>query len=165
MRLYCCSRHPSKPPGGDDTTKAKAFIMVASGIARTWYTTLAPRSILWDQLRDLLISEFQGNQARAVTSGDLHICVQTPNETLREYFQRFNNLRHQERGISQEMIVSAATNGLQEGALRSKLNRKRPTRVSELMRFFEEFASMEDDRLHERNKARIREEEMRKRDQ
>src|SRR6266542_5213624 len=82
--------------GGDDTTKAKAFIMAASGIARTWYTTLAPGSIeSWDQLRDLLISEFQGNQARAVTLGDLHACIQGLAKRLRYYFQRFNNLRCQ----------------------------------------------------------------------
>src|SRR5207237_3733053 len=61
--------------GGDDTTKAKAFIMAATGIARAWYTALAPGSIeSWDQLRDLIIFEFQGNYTHAVTSGDLHAC-------------------------------------------------------------------------------------------
>ena len=43
-----------------------------------------------------------------------------------------------------------------------KLNRKRPSRVTELMRFFEEFTSAKDDRIHERSKAKGREEEMRK---
>ena len=55
-------------------------------------------------------------------------------------------------------------NGVREGPLRSKLNRKRPSRVTELMRFFEEFASAEDDRIRERSKAKAREEEMRKRE-
>ena len=55
-------------------------------------------------------------------------------------------------------------NGLHKGPLRSKLNRKRPTRVTELMRFFEEFASVEDNHIRKRSKARAREEEMRKRE-
>ena len=60
--------------GGDDSTKAKAFIMVATGIARAWYTTLALGSIeSWEQLRDLIISEFQGNQTRAATLGAFEI--------------------------------------------------------------------------------------------
>ena len=48
--------------GGDDTTKAKSITLALKGVALTWFFTIPPRSVYaWEQLRDLLRNNFQGN--------------------------------------------------------------------------------------------------------
>lgn len=50
---------------GNRTTMAKSLLMVVTGIARTWYTTLEPgRMFSWDQLKNVLLENFQGNYKR-----------------------------------------------------------------------------------------------------
>lgn len=48
--------------GGDESTMAKSLVMAVTGATHTWYTTLPTgRNFSWEQLKDALFGNFQGN--------------------------------------------------------------------------------------------------------
>jgi hypothetical protein len=51
---------------------AKSLVACVKGIAKSWYASLQPGSVFaWEQLRDQLITNFQGQRSRDLTAGDL----------------------------------------------------------------------------------------------
>lgn len=136
--------------GGDEAIMAKSFVMAVSGITRTWYTTLDPGKVFsWEQLREAMLENFQGNYDDPVTSGHLFAVKQGKTETLRSFMKRFVHVKCQASGLSERTIIDAAQEGLQPGSLRSRLSRRPPQNVSELMKKMEEYARAEDDELRE----------------
>ena len=86
--------------GGDNATLAKAFALAVKGIARSWYSVLPPGSIYsWEQLRNALYSNFQGNRADKITTSDFFALKQQPTKTLQSYMHRFVHIRYQAKGL------------------------------------------------------------------
>lgn len=80
--------------GRDEAIMAKSFVMVVTGIARTWYTTLKARKIFsWEQLREAMLENFQGNLNDPVTSRHLFAVKQGRMETLRSFVKHFINVK------------------------------------------------------------------------
>ena len=76
--------------GGDDTTKAKSITLVLKGVALTWFFTIPPRSIYaWEQLRDLVRNNFQGNYVEPKDAGHLFAVKQAPGESLRSFLGNY----------------------------------------------------------------------------
>jgi hypothetical protein len=70
--------------GGNAAVMAKSFVMAVRNVAQTWYSSLRPRTItLWQKLKDMLVTSFQGFQIKLVTAQALFQCTQDHEE----YFQ------------------------------------------------------------------------------
>ena len=132
--------------GGDDTTKAKSITLALKGVALTWFFTIPPRSIYaWEQLRDLLRNNFQGNYIEPKGPGDLFALKQAPGESLRAFFRKFAEVKCQVKNINEATVINAATCGLQRGPLAERLARKPVHTVAELFDKMEQYARAEED--------------------
>ena len=79
---------------GNGTVLAKSFVIAAKGDALAWYSMLKPSSVYsWEDLRDKIIANFKGSTIESLTSMDLFQCKQNQGEALRDYFQRFVQLK------------------------------------------------------------------------
>ena len=80
--------------GGDDTTKAKSVALALKGVALTWFFTIPPHSVYaWEQLRDLLRNNFQGNYTEPKDAGHLFGVKQAPDESFRSFFRKFAEVK------------------------------------------------------------------------
>ena len=132
--------------GGDDTTKAKSITLALKGVALTWFFTIPPRSVYaWEQLRDMLRNNFQGNYTEPKGPGDLFAVKQAPGESLRAFFKRFAEVKCQVKNINEATVINAATCGLQRGPLAERLARKPVHTVAELFDKMEQYARAEED--------------------
>ena len=81
--------------GGNDYVAMKHLPLMLEGSARAWLNQLAPASIYcWEDLTRVFIKTFEGTCKRPAGLSELQHCVQKPNETLREYIQRWTTLHH-----------------------------------------------------------------------
>jgi hypothetical protein len=79
--------------GGDDSTVAKAFIIVLEGPALMWHSRLSPLSIdSWKTLRDKFLLNFQGYRPKIDALAELSLCGQQEKESLRDYYKRFQRM-------------------------------------------------------------------------
>lgn len=132
--------------GGDDSTKAKSITLALKGVALTWFFTITPRSVYaWEQLRDLVRNNFQGNYAEPKDAGHLFAVKQAPGETLRSFFRKFAEVKCQVGDVNETTVINAATCGLQKGPLSERLARKPISTVAELFDKMEEYARAEED--------------------
>ena len=70
---------------------------------------------MWEQLRDLIRNNFQGNYTEPKNAGHLFAIKQTPGESLRSFFKKFAEVKCQVKGVNGTTIINAATRGLQKG--------------------------------------------------
>jgi hypothetical protein len=69
--------------GGNTAAMAKSFVMAARSVAQTWYSSLRPGSITtWQNLKDMLVTSFQGFQTYPVTTQALFQCTEDHEEYL-----------------------------------------------------------------------------------
>jgi hypothetical protein len=62
--------------GGNAAVMANSFIMAVRNVAQTWYSFLRPGTItLWQKLKDMLLTSFQGFQTKPVTAQALFQCT------------------------------------------------------------------------------------------
>ena len=99
----------------------------------------------WEQLRDLVRNNFQGNYVEPKDAGHLFAVKQAPDETLRSFFRRFAEVKCQVKGVNETTVINAATCGLQKGPLSERLACKPISTVAELFDKMEEYARAEED--------------------
>jgi hypothetical protein len=47
--------------GGNSTVMVKSFVMAVRNVAKTWYSSLHPRTVTsWQKLKEMLLTSFQG---------------------------------------------------------------------------------------------------------
>jgi hypothetical protein len=78
---------------------------------------------------------------RPGNSWDLRSCRQQPGESLRDYIRRFSKQRTELPNITDSDVIGVFLTGITCRDLVSKLDRKTPTRASELMDIATKFAS------------------------
>lgn len=67
---------------GDDSTMAKAFIIVLEGPALMWHSRLSPLSInSWKTLCDKFLLNFQGYRPETDALAELSLCMQQEKES------------------------------------------------------------------------------------
>ena len=80
--------------GGNDTVLTKSFVIVAEGDTLAWYSILKPSSVYsWENLRDKILANFKGFTSESLTSMDLFQCKQNQGEALKDYFQKFVQMK------------------------------------------------------------------------
>jgi hypothetical protein len=126
----------------DDNLIIRNLPLFLSDTARAWLEHLPPAQISnWDDLVKAFAGNFQGTYVRPGNSWDLRRCRQQPGESLREYIQRFSKQRTELPNITDSDVIGAFLAGTTCRDLVSKLGRKTPTKVSELMDIATKFAS------------------------
>jgi hypothetical protein len=126
----------------DDNLIIRNLPLFLSDAARAWLEHLPPAQISdWDDLVKAFVGNFQGTYVRPRNSWDLRSCRQQPGESLREYIRRFSKQRTELPNITDSDVIGAFLAGTTCRDLVSKLGRKTPTKVSELMDVATKFAS------------------------
>ena len=140
---------------GNDTVLAKSFVFIAEGDALAWYSMLRPSSIyLWEYLRDKIIANFKGFTIESLTSMDLFQCRQNQGEALRDYFQRFVQLKAKAPNVPEDVAIEAAIKGIRIRAFVAHLAREKPSTIQELYTEFEKYCRSDNNlrrRLEEKN--------------
>jgi hypothetical protein len=118
--------------GGNAVVMVKSFVMAVRNVAQTWYSSLRPRTITsWQKLKDMLLTSFQGFQAKPVTAQALFQCTQDHEEYLQAYVRRFLRLRAQAPIVPNEIVIEAMIKGLRPGPTAQYFSRKPPTDFGE----------------------------------
>jgi hypothetical protein len=126
----------------DDNLIIRNLPLFLSDAARAWLEHLPPAQISdWDDLVKAFAGNFQGMYVRPGNSWDRRSCRQQPGESLREYIWRFSKQRTELPNIIDSDVIGAFLAGTTCRDLVSKLERKTPTKASELMDIATKFAS------------------------
>jgi hypothetical protein len=87
--------------GGDDSVLVKSFIITADEAAAQWYSLLSPGVIHgWEDLKQRILSNFQGFQRPELTESDLFSCKQKDKEPLQ------NKTKNLFKTISEDSFTS-----------------------------------------------------------
>jgi hypothetical protein len=109
----------------------KSFIIAADEATTQWYSLLSLGVIHgWDDLKQRILSNFQGFQRPELIESYLFSCKQKDKEPLQTYFRRFVHLRAQAPNVLNAVAINAAIMGLRAGQFRSHLMRERPRTIS-----------------------------------
>ena len=73
------------------------------------------------KMRERFIANFQGTRDRPPAMSDLHRIKQQQGETLQKYIQRFINARLKIPKVSDEVIISAFTDGVRDVKMKEEL--------------------------------------------
>jgi len=144
--------------GGNDSVLAKSFVIAAEGDALAWYSMLKPSTIYsWENLRDKILANFKGFASESLTASDLFQCKQEQGEPLKEYFQKFVQLKAKAPEVPEEVAIEAASKGLRIGPFAAHLVREKPQTLDALYSEFEKYCKSDSDlrsRLKEQNQYR-----------
>jgi len=89
---------------GNEVVLAKSFVIVAEGDALAWYSMLKPSSVYsWEDLRDKILANFKGFTSESLTSMDMFQCKQNQGETLKDYFQKFVQMKAKAPNVKEGM--------------------------------------------------------------
>jgi hypothetical protein len=146
--------------GGNAAVMAKSFVMAVRTVAQTWYSYLRLGTItLWQKLKDILVTSFQGFQTKSVTTQALFQCTQDHEEYLQAYVRRFLRLRAQAPTVPNEIIIEAMIKGLRLGPTAQYFARKPPQTLEKLLQKMDEYIRADND-FHQRRDEAYRFSEM-----
>jgi hypothetical protein len=102
--------------GGDKATLVKSLIITLEDAVANWYSRLPPCCIYsWQHLKDKILPNFQGFQAKLDTEEDFLLCVQKEREPLPKFYRRFLQLKAQAPEVSDEQAIAQAIKALKAG--------------------------------------------------
>jgi hypothetical protein len=99
----------------------------------------------WDDLKQWILSNFQGFQRPELTESDLFSCKQKDKEPLQNYFRRFVHLRAQAPNVLDAVAINTAIVGFRAGQFRSHLMPERPKIIQLLYEEFEKYCRSDND--------------------
>ena len=141
--------------GGDDAVLAKSFVIVAEGDTLAWYSILKPSSVYsWENLRDKILANFKGFTSKSLTSMDLFQCKQNQGEALKDYFQKFVQMKANAPNVPEDVAIEAAIKDLRIGPFAAHLAREKPRTIEDLYSEFEKYYRSNNDlrrRIEEQN--------------
>jgi hypothetical protein len=113
--------------GGNTTVMAKSFVMAVRSVTQTWYSSLRLGTItLWQKLKNMLVTSFQGFQMKPISAQTLFQCTWDHEEYLQAYVRRFLRLRAQAPKVPNEIVIEAMIKGLRPGPTAQYFARKPP---------------------------------------
>ena len=131
---------------GDEHVMANYFPVVLDQAGHQWLLGLPEDSFdSWEELHQAFIDNFIATCEQLGNKYDLERIRDRRNEPLRDYIRRFSDMHLKIPKISHDKAISAFIKGLRfHEALRSKLLRKRPTTVAELLTTAKNYADADD---------------------
>ena len=140
---------------GNDMVLDKSFVIAAEGNSLAWYSMLKPSSVYsWEVLRDKILANFKGFTSESLTSMDLFQCKQNQGEALKDYFQKFVQMKAKAPNVPEDIAIEAAIKGLRIGPFAAHLAREKPRTIEDLYREFEKYCRSNNDlyrRIEEQN--------------
>ncbi|GMN28424.1 hypothetical protein TIFTF001_046235 [Ficus carica] len=111
----------------------KSFCLTLIGAARQWYRRVDPRSISsFQKLADSFSAAFMGSKARMLGASHLFSINQGDSETLKAYLQRFDKAVVQAESCTDETLIQAFREGIQDPRLVWTLAYDRPPTFGQL---------------------------------
>jgi len=131
---------------GDEHVMANYFPVVLDQAGHQWLLGLPEDSFdSWEELRQVFIDNFIATCEQPGNKYDLERIRDRKNEPLHDYIRHFSDMRLKIPKISHDEAISAFIKGLRfHEASRSKLLRKRPTMVTELLATAKNYADADD---------------------
>jgi hypothetical protein len=97
--------------------------MALKDALRTWLMNLPHESVTsWKDLCRQFVANFMPTYERPAIKNDLKAVHQYKGETLRQYIQRFSQMRNKIPRISNEEVISAFSTGVSDIKMREKLS-------------------------------------------
>ena len=144
--------------GGNEVMLAKSFIIATEGDALAWYSMLRPSSIFsWEDLRFKILANFKGLISESLTSMDMFQCKRNQGEALKDYFQKFMQMKAKAPNVPEDVAIKAAIKGLHIGPFVAHLAREKPWTIADLYSEFEKYCRSNNDlrkRLEEQNQSK-----------
>ncbi|KAI4997269.1 hypothetical protein ZWY2020_052611 [Hordeum vulgare] len=114
-----------------------------AGSARTWLNNLPAGSVnSWVDFEEAFVRNFTGTYKRPGRPRELAICVQWPNEPLRDYVTRWTELRNSCEGVHEVHAIRYFIDGCRDGTLlKHKLMCSEPTSLAVLMAKADKYAT------------------------
>jgi hypothetical protein len=120
LQLYIVAVQATR---GDQRVMANWFPMALKDAPRTWLMNLPHKSVtLWKDLCRQFVANFMPTYERPATKNDLKAMRQYKGETLRQYIQRFSQMRNKIPRISNEEVISAFSTGIADIKMKEKLS-------------------------------------------
>ena len=125
--------------------KCQAFPLTLTGAARQWFRSLKPGTISsFDQMKREFLGRFIGSKTRKKDKTHLWSLKQGKDETLKKYIDRFSEGMNLVEDFTDNDILSALREGLQEGELLTSIIRRAPKTFGEFLARAQEFVNIED---------------------
>lgn len=132
--------------GGTDMVLDKSFVIAAEGDALAWYTMLRTGSIYsWENLHDKISTNFKGFSSEPLTASDLFHCKQLKEETLRDYYQWFVQIKARAPKVPEDVAIESAIEGLRIGPFAAHLAREKTASMDRLYQEFEKYCRSDND--------------------
>jgi hypothetical protein len=126
--------------GGDESTMANPFVIIARDIAQAWYANLQPGTIdSWGNLRKKLCNHFKAVSLVSRNPMELFACIQAERQPIHDFWRRFVQLRAKTPDIADDSVIIVATNGVRLGPCAYRLARKPPKLIVELHKVMEKY--------------------------
>ena len=93
----------------------------------------------------MFVRTFEGRCKRPVGLTELQHCVQKPNETLRDYIQRWTTLHHTVENVSHHQAVCAFKEGVRYRELNLKFGRTGDMSLARMMEIATRYANGEEE--------------------
>jgi hypothetical protein len=124
----------------------RAFPLTLSGNARDWFRSLPPNSIHhFEDLGRMFLTQFMAGRVRRKPSGSLMSLHQGPEESIRDFFMRFNQARLEAEAATDDFIYGALFQGIRkDGALMADIARKPPQNLDGFMSKAEKYSNQEE---------------------
>ena len=124
--------------------KCQAFPFTLTGATRQWFRSLKLGTIdSFDQLKREFLGRFIGSKTRKKDKTHL-VFKKGKDETLKKYIDRFSEGMNLVEDFTDNDILSALREGLQEGKLLTSIIRRAPKTFGEFLARVQEFVNIED---------------------
>ncbi|KAI4996738.1 hypothetical protein ZWY2020_052080 [Hordeum vulgare] len=114
-----------------------------AGSARTWLNCLPAGSVnSWVDFEEAFVHNFTGTYKRPGRPRELAMCVQRPDEPLRDYVTRWMELHNSYEGVHEVQAIQYFIDGCRDGTLlKHKLMCSEPTSLAVLMAKADKYAT------------------------
>jgi hypothetical protein len=150
LQLYVIAVQAAR---GDQHVMANWFPMALKDAPQTWLMNLPHESVIsWKDLCRQFIANFMPTYECPATKNDLKAVHQYKGETLRQYIQRFNQMRNKIPRISNEEVISMFSMGVANIKMKKKLSvNDELTSIVRLFEIADRCAKAEEGRLFVHN--------------
>ncbi|KAE8816942.1 Endoglucanase 3 [Hordeum vulgare] len=129
--------------GGNKRVAVRYVPLMLAGSAQTWLNSLPAGSVnSWVDFEEAFVRNFTGTYNHPGRPRELAMCVQRPDEPLRDYVTRWTELRNSREGVHEVQATKYFINGCRDGTLlKHKLMCSEPTSLAVLMAKADKYAT------------------------
>lgn len=118
--------------GGDDDIKALFLPTALDSLPLSWFDRI-PAGIVdtWQELHKLFVDNFAGYSKRPGAHNDLRSCKQRDNESMRDYYKRFTEVRMNVDDILDREVIEFFSYSIKERWMFQQFIEQKPRKASD----------------------------------